>query len=148
MTISVEVLDIQGDQETSLGTWRDFPLDPRHRSGGLADSIFSLFEQDKEEARLLPIVKRIEDGRRVILIEEKLAAWRAPRGFVGNVGAAIALAATTPRAAGRIYNVGEAESLSELEWARRVAAVAGWTGEFVVLPADRMPPHLLMPGNA
>jgi nucleoside-diphosphate-sugar epimerase len=98
--------------------------------------------------RLLPIVKRIDDGRRVILIEEKLAAWRAPRGYVENVAAAIALAATNQRAAGRTYNVGEAESLSELEWARRVAAVAGWTGEFVVLPADRMPPHLLMPGNA
>jgi nucleoside-diphosphate-sugar epimerase len=98
--------------------------------------------------RLLPIVKRIDDGRRVMLFEQKLAQWRAPRGFAGNVGAAIALAATTPRAAGRIYNVAEPESLSELEWARRVAAVAGWQGEFVVLPTDRTPPHLLMPGNA
>jgi len=39
------------------------------------------------------------------------------------------------------------ENLSELEWARRIAAVAGWSGEFVTLPADRTPPHLLMPGN-
>jgi Bacteriophage tail sheath protein len=56
VTASVEILDIQGDQETSLGTWRGFPLDPHHRSGGLEDSIFALFEQDKEEARALPIV--------------------------------------------------------------------------------------------
>jgi uncharacterized protein len=62
VTLSVEVLDIQGDQETSLGTWRDFPLDPRHRSGGLPDSIFSLFEEDKEEARLLPIVMTWDGG--------------------------------------------------------------------------------------
>jgi nucleoside-diphosphate-sugar epimerase len=98
--------------------------------------------------RLQPIVKRIDDGRRAILLEEKLARWRAPRGYVEHVAAAIALAATTARAAGRVYNVGEAENFSELEWARRVAAVAGWRGELVVLPADRMPPHLLMPGNA
>ena len=97
--------------------------------------------------RLMPIVKRVADGRRVILLEEKLARWRAPRGYVENVAAAIVLAATDDRAAGRIYNVGEKENLSELEWAQRVAAVAGWTGEFVLLPADRMPAHLLMPGN-
>jgi nucleoside-diphosphate-sugar epimerase len=97
--------------------------------------------------RLMPIVKRVADGRRVILFEEKLARWRAPRGYVENVAAAIALAATDDRAAGRIYNVGEKENLSELEWAQRVAAVAGWTGEFLLLPAGRMPAHLLMPGN-
>ena len=97
--------------------------------------------------RLLPIVKRVADGRRVILFEEKLARWRAPRGYVENVAAAIALAATDDRAAGRVYNVGEQENLSELDWAQRVAAVAGWTGAFVLLPADRMPAHLLMPGN-
>jgi nucleoside-diphosphate-sugar epimerase len=97
--------------------------------------------------RLQPIVKRIDDGRRVILFEEKLARWRAPRGYVENVAAAIALAATNARAANRIYNVGEPEGLSELEWATRVAAAAGWNGQFVTLPADRMPPHLLMPGN-
>jgi len=97
--------------------------------------------------RLMPIVKRIVDHRRVILFEEKFARWRAPRGYVENVAAAIAAAATNDAATGRIYNVGEPENLSELEWAQRVAAVAGWTGEFVLLPADRMPAHLLMPGN-
>jgi nucleoside-diphosphate-sugar epimerase len=97
--------------------------------------------------RLMPIVKRIADGRRVILFEEMFARWRAPRGYVENVAAAIASAATNDRAAGRIYNVAEPENLSELEVAQRVAAVAGWTGEFVLLPADRMPAHLLMPGN-
>jgi len=97
--------------------------------------------------RLQPIVKRIDDGRRVIMFEERLARWRAPRGYVENVAAAIALAATNPRASGRIYNVGDPDSVSELDWARRVAAIAGWRGEFVTLPADRMPAHLVMPGN-
>jgi len=97
--------------------------------------------------RFLPIVKRVADGRQAILFEEKFAAWRAPHGYVENVAAAVALAATSDRAAGRVYNVGEAESVTELEWAKRIAAAAGWSGRFVVLPKERMPPHLLMPGN-
>jgi len=97
--------------------------------------------------RFHPIVKRVDDGRPVILFEEKFARWRGPRGYVENVAAAIALAATDARAAGRIYNVGEAESLTELEWARRIAAATAWRGEFVLLPHDRIPAHLRMPGN-
>jgi nucleoside-diphosphate-sugar epimerase len=97
--------------------------------------------------RFWPIVKRVVDGRRVMLFEEKHAAWVAPRGYVENVAAAIALAATSPQAAGRVYNVGEAENVSELEWARRVASAMEWNGEFVVLPKHRVPAHLLMPGN-
>jgi nucleoside-diphosphate-sugar epimerase len=97
--------------------------------------------------RQFPLVKRMDDGRRVILFEEKRAAWRSPRGYVENVATAIALAATSEGAAGRIYNVGEAESLSELDWARQIASVAGWAGEFIVLPTDRTPSHLHLPGN-
>jgi nucleoside-diphosphate-sugar epimerase len=97
--------------------------------------------------RFAPVLTRIDDGRPVILFEEKHAAWRAPRGFVANVGEAIAMAATDPRAARRVFNVGDAECISELEWARSIARVAGWTGRFVVLPAARVPMHLRSPGN-
>jgi nucleoside-diphosphate-sugar epimerase len=97
--------------------------------------------------RFLPVVKRIDDRRPAILFEEKYARWRGPRGFVENVAAAIALAAVDGRAAGRVYNVGERESLTEREWADRIASAAGWSGRFVTLPAERMPPHLLIPGN-
>src|SRR5208282_20421 len=55
--------------------------------------------------RLGPILKRIDDGRRAILFEEGWAAWRAPRGYVENVSAALALAAVSEYAAGRVYNV-------------------------------------------
>jgi nucleoside-diphosphate-sugar epimerase len=97
--------------------------------------------------RFLPVVKRVDDRRAAILFEERYAGWRGPRGFVENVAAAIALAAVDSRATGRIYNVGETESLTELEWAERIASAAGWSGRFVTLPADRTPAHLLMPGN-
>jgi nucleoside-diphosphate-sugar epimerase len=66
---------------------------------------------------------------------------------VENVAHAIALAATDERAAGKIYNVAEEETFSELEWARKIAAHTGWQGEFVVLPKEQAPKHLLQPGN-
>jgi nucleoside-diphosphate-sugar epimerase len=97
--------------------------------------------------RLWPLVTRMDDGRPAILMSTGMAQWRAPRGFVGNVAAAIALAATSEKAAGRIYNVGEQPSYSELEWARLVADAIGWNGEFIQLPSDQMPAHLRMPGN-
>ena len=97
--------------------------------------------------RFWPLVKRMDDGRPAILIGTEMAAWRAPRGFVGNVAAAIALAATSDRAADRIYNVAEQPSYSELEWARLVAAAAGWKGEFILLPPDELPAHLRLSGN-
>jgi nucleoside-diphosphate-sugar epimerase len=98
--------------------------------------------------RFYPVVKRVADGRRHIIFPETLAAWRSPRGYVENVAAAIALAATEDRAAGRIYNVCEEPAFSELEWARKIATEMKWDGEFVVLPVERTPRHLLKPGNA
>ena len=98
--------------------------------------------------RLFPLVKRMDDGRPAILLEQKNAAWRGPRGYVENVAAAVALAATTTRSAvNRVFNVGEPDNASELAWAKQVADVVGWTGEFILAPADRIPAHLRMPGN-
>lgn len=97
--------------------------------------------------RFYPVVKRIADGRRQIIFPETLAGWRSPRGYVENMAAAIALAAADDRAARRIYNVCEEPSFSELEWARKIAAEMKREGDFVVLPVERTPPHLLRPGN-
>jgi nucleoside-diphosphate-sugar epimerase len=98
--------------------------------------------------RFHPVLRRMDDGRRAILLEEGWAAWRPPRGYVENVAAALALAAVSERAAGRVYNVAEMPAFSELEWARRIASVTGWDGEFVTLPKERMPAHLVQPGNS
>jgi nucleoside-diphosphate-sugar epimerase len=98
--------------------------------------------------RFYPVVKRIADGRRHIIFPETLAAWRSPRGYVENVAAAIALAATDDRSARRVYNVCEEPAFSELEWAQKIAAEMQWDGDFVVLPLERTPRHLLQPGNA
>jgi nucleoside-diphosphate-sugar epimerase len=97
--------------------------------------------------RFHPILKRIDDGRKQIIFADDVAPLRIPRGYVEDVAAAVALAATSPHSAGRTYNVCEAESFGELDWAKKIAVATGWAGEFVVLPHDRTPRHLLWPGN-
>jgi nucleoside-diphosphate-sugar epimerase len=97
--------------------------------------------------RFFPWVKRVADRRSVILFSQSMAGWRWTKGYVENVGAAIALAAVHEQAAGRIYNAGEGDAPSELEWARLVARISGWQGELRALPDDSVPPHLRPPGN-
>src|SRR5437667_12266428 len=44
--------------------------------------------------RFFPTLKRMLDGRAWILMSQEIAEWRSPRGYVENVAAAIALAAS------------------------------------------------------
>jgi len=97
--------------------------------------------------RTFDYLKRMDDGRGAILMGERRAAWHWTRGYVENVAAAIALAATDERAAGRTYNVGDPAAMSEMEWAQAIAEAAGWAGEFVTVPDDALPAHLRMPYN-
>jgi nucleoside-diphosphate-sugar epimerase len=91
--------------------------------------------------RLFKYLKRMRDGRPAILLNERGAKWRGARGYVENIADAIALAATDDRAAGRIYNVGEPEALSEAEWVAQLASIVGWNGRILEVPGDLMPLH-------
>jgi nucleoside-diphosphate-sugar epimerase len=93
-------------------------------------------------------LKRMDDGRPVIPLEETWARWQGPMGYVENVAAAIALAVTSAAAAGRTYNIAEADALSWADWARAIGQAAGWQGRIVTLPRDRTPKHLLPPFHA
>jgi nucleoside-diphosphate-sugar epimerase len=93
--------------------------------------------------RLFEFLKRMDDQRPAILLEENLARWRWTRGYIEDVAQAIALAVTDERATGRIYNVGEPRALSMLEWIRAIGEAADWHGEIVPLPAERLPAHLI-----
>jgi nucleoside-diphosphate-sugar epimerase len=95
--------------------------------------------------RLAAYLRRMDDRRPALLLDERLARWQVTRGYVDDVAAAIALAATHAAAAGRTYNVGEATALTEIAWVRAIAAAAGWTGRLVTLPPDRLPAHLAFP---
>lgn len=92
--------------------------------------------------RLFPYLRRMDDGRPAILLEEGLARWRWTMGYVEDTARAIARAATAERAANRVYNVGERDSLTHSEWVRAIGEAAGWDGEVVSVPKEQLPEHL------
>ena len=93
--------------------------------------------------RLFGYLKRMDDRRPHILLEERQARWRWTRGYVENVAEAIALAVTDERAKNRIYNVGEIDALAEADWVRAIGRVAGWSGEVFTVPARFLPKHVM-----
>ncbi len=97
--------------------------------------------------RLWPYLKRMDDGRPAILLSQSGATRRFARSFVDNVAAAIALAVTDERAAGRVYNVSEPEAFSEQDWVKLIAKQVGWDGRIVALPNEELPAHLQESGN-
>ena len=89
-----------------------------------------------------PYLKRMEDGRLAILLDQDHARWRWTHGYVENVASAIARAVVDDRAAGRVYNVGEQVTPSTEERLQTLATIAGWRGRILKLPRQRMPQHL------
>jgi nucleoside-diphosphate-sugar epimerase len=98
--------------------------------------------------RFFATLKRMDDGRPAILIQEDYATLIPPRGYAEDVARAIALATVSDRAAGRIYNLAAETHFSEIDWARKISDPVGWKGSLVSMPADRIPEHLRMPLNA
>jgi nucleoside-diphosphate-sugar epimerase len=92
--------------------------------------------------RLFDYLKRMDDGRPAILLGAGMAAWRAERGYVEDMGEAIALCVTSEKAANRVYHVAEQTDLSERDWLRRIAKAAGWNGSIVVVPEEKLPAHM------
>ena len=97
--------------------------------------------------RLFRYLKRMDDRRPAIVLEERFARWRWTRGYVENVAAAIALAVEDEdgRAAGRVYNVADPTVHAEADWVRRIGEAAGWSGEIVTIPAADLPERLRQP---
>lgn len=89
-----------------------------------------------------PYLKRMDDGRKAILLDERLARWHWTHGFVENVAAAITAAVLDDRSIGRIYNVGEEITATTEERVRSLAHLTGWSGEIVKLPRNFLPSHL------
>jgi nucleoside-diphosphate-sugar epimerase len=89
--------------------------------------------------RLSPYLKRMDDGRPTILLDEGMARWKCPRGHVEDVASAIVKAVVDDRAAGRVYNVAEPVATTEAEWVTRIGEVIGWKGRVVTAQAGRIP---------
>ena len=98
--------------------------------------------------RLFSYLKRMDDKRPVILLDEAEAQWRWTHGYVENVADAIALAVTDDRSAGQIYNVGEPFTFTMAEWVALIGIIAGWQGRVITVPRGRLPEPLRWDINA
>jgi nucleoside-diphosphate-sugar epimerase len=95
--------------------------------------------------RLYPIVKRIDDGRKALIVDANAADLHSPRGYVEDVAHAIVLATVSNKAASRTYNVVDADAFTEREWMEIVGNAMGWNGSIRVLSTDKTPPYLRVP---
>lgn len=92
--------------------------------------------------RLYPYLKRMQDNRPAIILERGMTACRWSRGYVEDIAAAVALAATSDIRTNRIYNVAEPHALNESQWVRVIAEAVGWDGKLVAIERARLPEHL------
>ena len=89
--------------------------------------------------RVYPYIKRMDDRRPAIVLEESYANWRGCYGYVENVAAAIVLTVVDERATDRIYNVSESSSVSQAELIREIGEIVGWSGEVAIVPKSDLP---------
>ena len=105
----------------------------------------SLYGPGDPQHRLRPYLARMTDDASEIRIERAKAGWRWTRGYVDDVAEAITLAVTDARAAGRVYNLGEPDALTESEWVGAIAAAAGWKGRVREVAREELPESELEP---
>jgi len=98
--------------------------------------------------RMFAFLKRMDDHRPAILLDEVEAEWKWSHGYVENVADAIALAVTDERASGRIYNVCEPFTYSMAAWIEKIGEAAGWQGRIVRVAQGRLPEPLRWGINA
>jgi nucleoside-diphosphate-sugar epimerase len=108
-------------------------------------------DYDGQKRRFWPYLKRMDDGRPAIILDQRTARWRAPWGYVEDVAEGVGLAVEKDRAAGQVYNVGEADGLDLQGWVRELSAVVGWRGRIMVVdeqcPAPNLPRSLNLDQN-
>ena len=95
------------------------------------------------QRRLKPYLERMAQLQ--MPLDRAKAAWRSSRGYVEDVAEAIAIACVDPRAAGRTYNIGEADPLTETEWISAICEAAGWKGAVRPVPREELPEGLAEP---
>jgi len=118
---------------------------------GLAASFVRLpmvYGEGDRQRRLAPYLKQMKETGG-ILLGASHAGWVSTRGFVENMGVAVAAIVTDGRAAGRVYNVADGTALTEEAFARAVAVAAGVGAEVVkVVGDDEVPVAARFPGDA
>lgn len=98
-------------------------------------------------SRIYPYLKKM-DNNSPILLDENKANWRFTRGYVEDIANAIVLSALDTRSGNKIYNVGEKNTDSELEWIQKIGQAVGWRNEIIKISPDKLTLDLKEPSLA
>lgn len=135
------------DPQAWMDHYDKIPIEQRVRNDanlpGTVIRLPAVYGPNDGQHRLFDTLKRIDDKRPFMLLEETRAQWRFCRGYVENVAAGIVLALTSDKAAGKTYNISETYTHTSLEWDQEIAKATHWQGHFELLPKDAMPNHLV-----
>ena len=87
-----------------------------------------------DTTRVQEYLDQMLDGVSKIELSEDRASFRFSRCLHKNAAFAIFLATQSSDVGSATYNVAEAITYSELEWAKRIASFCGWQGDFKIAP--------------
>ncbi|WP_131782887.1 NAD-dependent epimerase/dehydratase family protein [Legionella gresilensis] len=92
--------------------------------------------------RLMPYLQDILQQKKEILLDNRKAQWRCTRGFAKDMALAIVKALFDHRVGKFVYNVGEQEPLTELQWLKNIATSMNWCGQIIEKEKIALPNHL------
>ncbi|MEL6271322.1 MAG: NAD-dependent epimerase/dehydratase family protein, partial [Chloroflexota bacterium] len=112
-----------------------------HRPASTVLRLPMVYGEYDYQKRIAGYVRRMADGRSHIFIDERMANWRAPRGYIDNMAHAVLCLAAEPKTMNRIYHVAEphTSARTEVEWVRAIGAAANWHGEIIPVAAEKLP---------
>ncbi|MGR4864139.1 NAD-dependent epimerase/dehydratase family protein [Caulobacter sp. LARHSG274] len=122
-----------GDPQAWMDAYDKIPLEEAVRAeAGFASTILRLplvFGPGDRQRRFSWAIRPMVANRPRFVVPHPWASWRATFGYVDDVAAGIALAAVDPRAAGETFNLGRANTPTNLAWAATFAEHLAWPGE-------------------
>ena len=95
-----------------------------------------VFGPGDKQHRFRWAIEAVQKGG-VAELDQRAARWPNSYGYVEDVGEAIALAATSPKAAGRTYNVGQNFVRTPIEWLLSFAVVLNTPIEVLEVPPEQ-----------
>jgi nucleoside-diphosphate-sugar epimerase len=95
-----------------------------------------IFGPGDKQRRFAWAIEAVKGGG-VIPLDERAAKWPNSYGYIADIAAAIAVAAHDPKAAGRIYNIGQNFVRTPIEWLLTFGVVMGKRIEVETVPADK-----------